>query len=251
MLHFFNQWVKVPRYLTYITAKVCPLSFHKDTALHPGQVPQLAGVLSWTPKGCRFDPWSGHVWKATDWCFSLSKINKHILGWGFKKKKKTAFQTVVCKHGHGHIWKPVSKTFPPALVVIITTERVMLLRPFLRWKGPGSAFVQPPGAVRQLRPRAGSGAHSLFNVRSLVLMDPLVSLGEELSSLWISWCQITSFPQLNSGENDSHSKKGVKKVNAVKYAKRGFWVKRGVGGWNIIPYILVDLWEYLGLTPVF
>ena len=53
----------------------------------PGQVAQLVGASSPTPKGCGFDPWPGHIWEATDGCFlhvddSLSlpaKINKHIL----------------------------------------------------------------------------------------------------------------------------------------------------------------------------
>lgn len=50
---------------------------------------------------CRFDLWSRRVWEAIDNCFSLTsmflpislslslklKRNKHILKWGFKKKK--------------------------------------------------------------------------------------------------------------------------------------------------------------------
>ena len=60
---------------------------------HPVWVAQLVGGSSCPRKGCRFDPWSGLVWEATDccfsltWCFSLSllvslsstlcKINKH------------------------------------------------------------------------------------------------------------------------------------------------------------------------------
>ena len=47
---------------------------------------------------CKFDSWSGCVWEATNWCFSLSpclslslslspsphSLNKHILRWGLK-----------------------------------------------------------------------------------------------------------------------------------------------------------------------
>ena len=71
---------------------------------------QLAGESSYTPKDCGFDPWSGHIARLQaespvkvhtrgnqsmfisnidvnvplSLHFSLSKINKHILGWGFK-----------------------------------------------------------------------------------------------------------------------------------------------------------------------
>ena len=57
----------------------------------PGQGTHLA---------CGFNPWLGHLWEATDRCFSLisiflflspflSKINlKNILAWGLKKMKK-------------------------------------------------------------------------------------------------------------------------------------------------------------------
>ena len=71
----------------------------------PGQVAHLVGMLSHTLKkvvgflvgqgtylGCRFDPQLGCVWEEIDQCFShmdaflsLTQINKHILGWGFKK----------------------------------------------------------------------------------------------------------------------------------------------------------------------
>ena len=56
----------------------------------PASRAQLVGALSRASKdcglipsqgiylGCGFNPWSGHV-------VSLSQINKHILGWGFKK----------------------------------------------------------------------------------------------------------------------------------------------------------------------
>ena len=69
-----------------------------------GRVAQLIGASSYTSKGCSFNPWSGHipglwVWSPmllshTDVSLSLSspsslsKINKHILGWGFLKKLK-------------------------------------------------------------------------------------------------------------------------------------------------------------------
>ena len=31
-----------------------------------GQVAQVVGASFSTPKGCRFDPWSGRVWEAAD-----------------------------------------------------------------------------------------------------------------------------------------------------------------------------------------
>ena len=40
----------IPTTLTYKVADGCP-----------GQVAQLAEMLSHTPKGCRFDSWSGHI----------------------------------------------------------------------------------------------------------------------------------------------------------------------------------------------
>ena len=65
------------------------ISFHSFSVFFyfpacPGQVAQLIGVLSCTPEGCgfdsplghmsRFDPWSGRVWGAADWCFSLTSM---------------------------------------------------------------------------------------------------------------------------------------------------------------------------------
>ena len=62
-----------------------------------------------THLGCGFEPQSGCVREVTDQCFSLtlmllslslsfSKINKHIFGWGFKKKerKHLLIYTVFC-----------------------------------------------------------------------------------------------------------------------------------------------------------
>ena len=57
--------------------------------------PCPGGSVSWTspctPKGCGFDPRSGHVQEATGWCFfhigvslSISEINKHALRRGLK-----------------------------------------------------------------------------------------------------------------------------------------------------------------------
>ena len=79
----------------------------------PGQVAQLAEVLSHAPKGCWFNPQSEHIPKLWIWspvgvhtnqCFShrclsvclsvslpppcsVSKINECILGWGLKISK--------------------------------------------------------------------------------------------------------------------------------------------------------------------
>ena len=69
------------------------------TGFSPGRVAHLVGASFHTPKGFGFDPQSGHVWKEAYRCFSfisvflspsssLSKINKYILGWKLKKKKK-------------------------------------------------------------------------------------------------------------------------------------------------------------------
>ena len=54
--------------------------------------------------GCRFDPWLGHIWKATDrsmflshmgiLSLPLSKISKHILKWG-----TYVFMHIVCPEG--------------------------------------------------------------------------------------------------------------------------------------------------------
>ena len=51
--------------------------------LSPGRVAQLVGVLSCTSKGCGFDFWWGNLWKAANWCFSLTSM--FFLGWGLKK----------------------------------------------------------------------------------------------------------------------------------------------------------------------
>ena len=40
----------------------------------PGGVAQLVGPSSHTPKGCRFDSWSGHGQEATGRCFSLTSM---------------------------------------------------------------------------------------------------------------------------------------------------------------------------------
>ena len=67
---------------------------HQNVA---GSIPVQGTCLGWG-----FDPQLGHMWEASDWCFSLTsvslslslsllpslKINKHILRWGLKKKKK-------------------------------------------------------------------------------------------------------------------------------------------------------------------
>ena len=71
---------------------------------YPTWLAQLVGASSCIPKVCQFDSQSGHIYKATDKCFSRTlnslflflsllplppqlplslKINKHILGWGF------------------------------------------------------------------------------------------------------------------------------------------------------------------------
>ena len=63
----------------------------------PGRMVLLVGALSHTPKGGGFDPQLVRVSEATNWYLSLtsmflsllsslSKINKHILGQGLKKK---------------------------------------------------------------------------------------------------------------------------------------------------------------------
>ena len=39
----------------------------KSMSISTGQVAQLVGALSHTPKGCRFDPWSGHIPKLWLW----------------------------------------------------------------------------------------------------------------------------------------------------------------------------------------
>ena len=77
--------------------------FSKRTCMiSPGQVAHLVGVSSGTPEGWGSNPGSGHIphvagsIPTTDQCYSLpsmflslpsslSKINKHVLRWGFKK----------------------------------------------------------------------------------------------------------------------------------------------------------------------
>ena len=63
----------------------------------PGSVARWVGALLCVPKGCRFEPWSGHGLEATDQCLmflsislslppslprplSLSEISEYILG---------------------------------------------------------------------------------------------------------------------------------------------------------------------------
>ena len=40
----------------------------------PDQVAQLVGALPRAPRGCRFDPQSGYIQKANNWCFSLRSM---------------------------------------------------------------------------------------------------------------------------------------------------------------------------------
>ena len=72
-----------------------------DNICCSGQVAQLLGALCHTPKGCRFDSLAGHVWEATNGCFSLTlmfpslslslsfslsnQFKKHFLRRGVKK----------------------------------------------------------------------------------------------------------------------------------------------------------------------
>ena len=46
-------------------------SFFRIAKNYPGWVAQLVGALSHAPKGCSFDPWTGHKWEVTNPCFSL------------------------------------------------------------------------------------------------------------------------------------------------------------------------------------
>ena len=76
---FSKTWKKLDR----CTLKMTLL---KKVYMHPGWVAQLVGASSCTPAccwfnssqgaylGCRFDPWSGHIWEATDQCFSLTLV---------------------------------------------------------------------------------------------------------------------------------------------------------------------------------
>ena len=50
----------------------------KIVALSPCQMPQLAGELSHTPKGCGFDSWLGHIPRLWVW----SPVREHIGGKG-------------------------------------------------------------------------------------------------------------------------------------------------------------------------
>lgn len=102
--------------------------------------------------------------------------------------KHITFQVVVCKHGNLHVCKPVLKTFSSALVRI----DLCCHRCFLSWKGPIKCFCSTPStwAVRQPKPKVGSGAHSLFKVGCIVLIDASVSGGRAVISFWIPWCQV-------------------------------------------------------------
>ena len=48
------------------------LDLYSESHVGPGWVAQLPGALSHTPKGCRFDPWSGRTKWATSRCLSVS-----------------------------------------------------------------------------------------------------------------------------------------------------------------------------------
>ena len=60
-----------------------------ESLYSPGQMAQLFGVLSYTPKCCGFNPQLGHMQEATNQCFSINvslslspflsqKINRNI-----------------------------------------------------------------------------------------------------------------------------------------------------------------------------
>ena len=55
--------------------ELCILTFVFKCGLCPGWVAQLVGAWSRMPKGCGFDPWTGHVREAIGWCFFLSHID--------------------------------------------------------------------------------------------------------------------------------------------------------------------------------
>ena len=63
------------------------VTYFKTHLTGPDRVAQLAGDLipgQGAHLGCRFNPWLGHAWEATNWCFSLSlhlsQINTLSLG---------------------------------------------------------------------------------------------------------------------------------------------------------------------------
>ena len=94
----FQKW-PFNKYLFQVLRLNSKQNRHKKS-FSPGCVSQLehhpkhqkvAGLIPSqnTYLHCRFNPQLGCVWEATHWRFSphpsLSQINKHILGWGFKK----------------------------------------------------------------------------------------------------------------------------------------------------------------------
>ena len=80
--------------------KVKKKNLYSKHKLNLAQVAQLVGVLCCKLKGPRFDSESGHIWEATNPCFSLtliflsfpSKIKTHTLKKKKKKKKKDTRQ---------------------------------------------------------------------------------------------------------------------------------------------------------------
>ena len=94
----------------------CP---SQKQAASPVQGAQWVALSCHTPNGCGFDPQSGGIWEAIDWCFSLSlffffffvsppslppspssstlsRINKHVLGWGFNKATSKRLMHSIC-----------------------------------------------------------------------------------------------------------------------------------------------------------
>ena len=114
----------------------------------PGRAAQILGTSSCTPKGCGFDPWSGHVWEATDvsllhQCFSLPlPISLKSISLSSNEDKK----------------KRVHSLKVPDFYKILQEETMLKLEMFFRcnvpghwWLHPGSAFCTRRGQARPLQ----------------------------------------------------------------------------------------------------